>query len=287
MWSPTTSSSTASSSDNKQNIKKEEVEAVEVDDCKCSGGEQQQKNNSKYPQQTSTFGAQFTDSTEQKKEEIDLPGETSDSGFISGPQTTSSINIDFEEQQQQQAEVIGSVSVSGVGDIKKLNIPGSFSEPQLQKHHHHHQQHFKYQEKQQQQHNIDSGYLDVDSEQLQPKSQQQFDTDSGCIEEVGDMKFKHNVDAGLPEWFCNLSLQNSSNNANNNNLSRTNASNSAAGLNNLGASRPQQQQRLTQQKSFSSPSSYAAGQQTATVPTQITPANAWEKFYQQNDDGDT
>ncbi|XP_065355428.1 NF-kappa-B inhibitor cactus [Calliphora vicina] len=303
MWNPTPSSSTASSSDNKQNIK----EVVEVDDCKCSssGGieqldqqQQQHKNNSK--QQTSTFGGQLTGSTniqqqqqQHNREDLDeegddkkfsdLAGETIDSGFISGPQTSSSALLDTDNEEAGVAS----------GDIKKLNIPESLSEPHLQH--------------KTQQPNLDSGIIEeeYDDGECDLSGPQKNQTVSTANEPK--MILPHSVESGISEWFCNLSLQNNPNAANVNTTtsasnSRTNASVSVAGsgLNNLDA--PKQQPRLSQltksSSVSSSSSSYAAGstapqqyqqqqQQTATIPQQITPANAWEIYYQQNDDGDT
>ncbi|XP_023309043.2 NF-kappa-B inhibitor cactus [Lucilia cuprina] len=309
MWNPTPSSSTATSSDNKQNIK----EVVEVDDCKCSGVEQldqqhqqQQKTNSK--QQTSTtFGGQLTGSTniqqqqqrhnrddldveeegDDKRKFSDLAGETTDSGFISGPQTSSSALLDTDNEEAGVAR--------GGGDIKKLNIPESLSEPQQQQHPTHKTQ----------QPNLDSGIIEeeeydddvCDSVGQKQQQQQQKTTNEP------KMILPHSVESGISEWFCNLSLHNNPNAANNVNTpstasnSRTNA---VSGLNNLDApkqTRSAQQTKLSSSSVSSTSSSYAAGstaqqqyqqqQQTATIPQQITPANAWEKYYQQNDDGDT
>lgn len=263
MWNPTTSSATASSSDNKQSIK----EVVGVDDCKCSSIEQfEQQKQITNSKQTSTFGAQLTGSTQEEekgdnKKFLDLDEETIDSGIISGQ--ISSTNIDFEEHQE------GAVGVSS-GDIKKLNISGSLSE----------QQHHKLQEQHQYIPDFDSGCL-TELEDEHSKQSQQQQLDSSTV--FPPMLLKNNVDAGMSEWFCNLSLQNNPNNVNATTAaasnSRTNPSMSVAGpgLNNLDAPKQQQQQqpRSSQPKSSS------------TVPQQITAANAWEKFYQQNDDGDT
>lgn len=340
MWNPTpsaASSSSQSSSDNKPLTKE-----VEVDDCKCSGsssvGEQQQqiidqqlqqqigRNNSKH-QQTSTFGGQLTSSTtdnQQHKQQqqgdiptaiagagavsqdiegedsdnkkfLDTTEETTDSGFISGPQTSSSSNI-FPDTDKTTT---GATS-------KQLNITATAKDQQQQ------------QQKQQQYEipNFDSGCIEAEDEDIETEQSQSQQTPKDP-----QMLLKNNVDAGMSEWFCNLSLQNNpmggstttTQQQQQQQQQRTQQSMSVAGsgLNNLDApkTRPTQQQQQQQTNrptqlptSASLPTSYlqhAAGSsatsnmdvthqiQTGNVPQQITPANAWEHYYQQNDDGDT
>ncbi|TMW54839.1 hypothetical protein DOY81_000072 [Sarcophaga bullata] len=263
MWNPTPSSSTASSSDNKQNVR----EQAEVDDCKCSGGgiehlnqHQQQSNNSKH--KCILLDRQEVENYEKKLS--DLSGETIDSGFISGPQTSSSAY--FEEDNEGQ---------SGGGEIKILNIPES-TEHQLQ------------QKEQDHQLNLDSGIIEEDFEGDDCYLQEQNQSLVNSIKQPPNMLLPNSVESGISEWFCNLSLDNNPNAANINTLSsasnsRTNPSMTVAGtgLNNLGA--PKQQQTANKP----SASAGSTAQQTATISQQITLTNAWEKFYQQNDDGDT
>lgn len=120
-------------------------------------------------------------------------------------------------------------------------------------------------------------------------------TGTAASEEASQMILKHNVDAGMSEWFCNLSLQNTSTTQqqtpgqtggggafinNLNEAGRQIAINAAAAAatqsvqeNNSHQFRQQQQQQQA-----------AAGNSAIT---NLTSSNAWEQFYQQNDDGDT
>ncbi|KAM7354586.1 NF-kappa-B inhibitor cactus isoform 1-T2 [Cochliomyia hominivorax] len=278
MWNPTPSSSTASSSVNKQ---------IDIDDCKCSssGGveqsdQQQQKNNGK--KQTSTFGGQLTDPFsnnqqqpgDEHKKFADLAGETIDSGFISGPQTSSG-PLDTEDSSTAAR---GGTSSD---DLKKLNITKS-------------QSHHSRQQQKLQQSNLDSGIIEEEEEYddgecdlaggQEKKSTLAATTTTTSNE--GKMILPHSVESGISEWFCNLSLQSNPNVANNTNSSASNVHSIAgSGLNNLDA--PKQQQQINKQISSVSTAQQYQQQQTATIPQQITPANAWEKYYQQNDDGDT
>lgn len=269
MWNPTPSSSTASSSDNKQNIR----EQVEVDDCKCSGGgieqlnqQQQQSNNNKHKCILHEHQAEAED---YEKKLPDLSGETIDSGFISGPQTSSSAYFDNDNEGQ-----------SGGGETKILNIPESA-------------EHQPQQKEQYCQLNLDSGIIEEDFESDDCNLQEQNQSTVNSIEQTPKMLLPNSVESGISEWFCNLSLHNNPNAANINTLSsasnsHTNPSMTVAGtgLNNLGA--PKQQQ-ITNKSSVAAPSAPAGltAQQTASISQQITPTNAWEKFYQQDDDGDT
>lgn len=254
MWNPTPSSSTASSSDNKQNTR----EQVEVDDCKCSGGDieqlnqqQQQSNNSKHK---CILLERQGEGEDNDKKLSDLSEETIDSGFISGPQTSSSAY--FEQDNEGQ---------SGGGETKILNIPESTD--------HQPQQKEQYCEL-----NLDSGIIEEDFEGDDCNFQEQNQSSVKSKEQTPKMLLPNSVESGISEWFCNLSLHNNPNAANINT-----PSSAGTGLNNLGA--PKQQQ--TASKSTVSASAGSTAQQTATISQQITPTNAWEKFYQQDDDGDT
>lgn len=262
MWNPTPSLSKASSSDNKQNIR----EQVEIDDCKCSGGgieqlhQQQQINNSKHK---STLLDHQEETKDNDKKLLELSGETIDSGFISGPQTSSAAYLEADNEKGDSVAKTSETS-DGDGESKKLNIPESKDQP-------HNKEELN-------QPNLDSGIIEED-----------FEVDD--IEESQKMKLPNSVESGISEWFCNMSLNNNSNAANtlsSASNSRTNPSMTFAGtgLNNLGA--PKQPQ-IANKLSVSSPSSSAATtvQQIPSTPQHITPANAWEKYFQQNDDGDT
>ncbi|GBP98379.1 NF-kappa-B inhibitor cactus, partial [Eumeta japonica] len=119
MWNSTPTPSTISPSDNKQNIK----EVVDVRDCKCSEAEQldQPQNNSK--RKTLTFGGQLSCSSNTLRNESldkeavgnkrisEFADETIDSGFISGPQTSLSANLDADNKAAGMSR----------SKIKKLN----------------------------------------------------------------------------------------------------------------------------------------------------------------------
>ncbi|XP_075153793.1 NF-kappa-B inhibitor cactus [Haematobia irritans] len=317
MWQPTPSSS--SSSDNKNNSK--EV----ADDCKCdsSGGvtdqlqqplaSDLQRSNSKQ-QQTSTFGGQLTEgNTTNKQHQGDIPAtigeggekkflesttdEATDSGFISGPQTSSSINIIGSE------EAVG--AVGGSGDLQKFNIRPDSSHSLDQ----HKQQQYEIS-------NLDSGCIDEVEDENGTHSQQSSATTTTAPNEQ-QMLLKNNVDAGMSEWFCNLSLQNSpAGTSATNNTTSAPQQNRTNNLNNLDAPKTrstkqkpptspsttslptvyQQQQQQHYQHAAAGSSATTPQQQTpnaaptainSSVPSHITPSNAWEYYYQQNDDGDT
>ena len=268
MWNPTPSSSTASSSDNKQNIR----EQIEVDDCKCSGGgieqlNQQQKksNNSKHK---CILPERQGEAENYDNKLSDLSGETIDSGFISGPQTSSSAYFENDNEDK-----------SGGGETKLLNTPESTE----------HQQKEQYCDL-----NLDSGIIEEDFEGDDCNLQEQNQSSAHSIEQTPKMLLPNSVESGISEWFCNLSLHNNPNAANinttlssaSNSLTNPSMTIAGTGLNNLGA--PKQQQTINK-SSVSAPSASVGltAQQTATISQQITPTNAWEKFYQQDDDGDT
>lgn len=299
MWQPTPSTSSPSSSDNKNPV-------VDVDDCKCSGDsggniEQQQQlsldqaqqkslsspppgSNSKHQQgdiPATIFGSHHDLGADKKLLESISTEEATDSGFISGHHTTSSANIVSSSDSTSEGAIGGS-------ELKKSNIP---------------EQH----QKLQQQYdipNLDSGCIDEveDDEDDGHSATTQQSSSAVPTSSNEQMLLKNNVDAGMSEWFCNLSLQNNPTAASNS-TSSSNAS--AVGLNNLDAPKARNSPKPpTSPSTASLPTSYqqhaAAGpsanttqqyqyQQTSnsTIPPHITPANAWEHYYQQNDDGDT
>ncbi|XP_073827649.1 NF-kappa-B inhibitor cactus [Musca autumnalis] len=232
MWQPTPSTP-SSTSDQKNN----------ADDCKCSGDSQQATSLEHKP----TLSPADSGAEHNKKLLESTTEEATDSGFISGPQSSSAIH-----------------SSSSISEV----VPQKGGEQKLQ---------------QSETVNSDSGYIN-DNITSGPIS-------SATTNE--EMLLKYNVEAGMSERLCKLSLQNNSN------------------LNNLDAPRSSTQQ----QKPINTPSSaslpltstqYAAAagssqsssatttqqhqqntSSTSSVPPHITPANAWEYYYQQNDEGDT
>ncbi|XP_061393950.1 NF-kappa-B inhibitor cactus [Musca vetustissima] len=233
MWQPTpstpSSAAPSSTNDNKNN----------TDDCKCSGDDSQATS---LEHNKPTFGAVDNN----KKVLESTTEEATDSGFISGPQTTST----------------SSIRISSSSEVVEGAIGGGGSEQKVQ------------------QYETDSGYINEE-------------ISSGHIASAttsDQMLLKHNVETGMSERLGKLSLQGNSN------------------LNNLDAPKgftqlqPQQQQKANiTPSSVSVPSTsqqqqHAAGsstpqqqqqQNTTNIPAHITPANAWEYYYQQNDEGDT
>lgn len=91
------------------------------------------------------------------------------------------------------------------------------------------------------------------------------------------MLLKHKVDANISEWFCNLSLQTDQQQSSTADGSVLNNLNSRANNN--------QQQQQRNNKSTHQTTSQSSTQQQQQ-PTNLNPSNAWERFYQQNDEGD-
>ncbi|XP_058977199.1 NF-kappa-B inhibitor cactus-like isoform X2 [Musca domestica] len=223
MWQPTPSTpSSSSTSDNKNN----------ADDCKCSGDSQQTTSLEHKP----TLSPADLGVDNNKKLLESTTEEATDSGFISGPQSTAS------------------ASSSAAIHISSQVVEGAFG----------------------------------GAEQKVQQSKT-FNSDSGCIEEESSeqMLLKYNVETGMSERLCKLSLQN---NSNLNNLDAPKGFTQQQQKSNItpsSASVPSTSYQQHAPAGSSSSATTAPQQNTTNVPAHITPANAWEYYYQQNDEGDT
>uniref|UniRef100_A0A1B0G1K9 Uncharacterized protein n=1 Tax=Glossina morsitans morsitans TaxID=37546 RepID=A0A1B0G1K9_GLOMM len=320
MWSPTKATPTSSSSlssDNK-NIREE------VDDCRCSNIEtivdvdltitpqqqQQQQQIIKLNNKQQTFGSvgaqssyvgqqaggqqerKFVKSEEEEQEEESdckhfTESTATDSGFISGPQQidiSSSVNILNDHSTK--------IKKNSAGAVEQYNITTTALSRKAQK-----QQKEQEQKEEEEEENLifDSGCIAEveDSAEIEPKSVTTSNASTTTTTESASndsqMLIKHNVDAGMAEWFCNLSLQTDG--------TQTADNASRLGINNLNAlqrqrttAQQQQQQQQQQPQQQQQQQNLTTGNSiiTPTVPTiTMTPSSAWEQFYQQNDDGDT
>uniref|UniRef100_A0A1A9Z623 ANK_REP_REGION domain-containing protein n=1 Tax=Glossina pallidipes TaxID=7398 RepID=A0A1A9Z623_GLOPL len=308
MWSPTKATPTSSSSlssDNK-NIREE------VDDCRCSNIEtivdvdltitpqqqQQQQQIIKLNNKQQTFGSvgaqssyvgqqaggqqerKFVKSEEDEQEEESdckhFTESATDSGFISGPQ-----QIDISSSANILNDHSTKIKRNSAGAVEQYNITTTALSRKAQK------QQKEQEQKEEEDENLifDSGCIAEveDSAEIEPKSVTTSNASTTTTESASNdsqMLIKHNVDAGMAEWFCNLSLQTDG--------TQTADNTSRLGINNLNALQRQrttaQQQQQQQQQNLTTGNSII----TPTVPTiTMTPSSAWEQFYQQNDDGDT
>lgn len=172
-----------------------------------------------------------------KQKEFAVPNETSDSGFISGPQSSQifseEIVPDSEEQDKDQQE----------------------SAPQKE-----------------QPVVLDSGIIDEEEDQEeQEKEEEHQDTTTATAD---SMRLKHSADTGIPQWTVESHL-----------VSR------GEQLNNLGQSSSTQITGRSKVQSSTASTGNAnpsgSGATSSAPPSSINIMNAWEQFYQQNDDGDT
>uniref|UniRef100_A0A1B0BKW8 Uncharacterized protein n=2 Tax=Glossina TaxID=7393 RepID=A0A1B0BKW8_9MUSC len=315
MWSPTKATPTSSSSLSSDNKNKRE----EVDDCRCSNIEtkvdvdltitpqqqqQQQQIKINNKQQTlSSVGAQSSYVGQQaggqqerkfvKSEEVEQEEESdckhftesaTDSGFISGPQ-----QIDISSSANILNDHSTTIKRNSAGAIEQYNITTTALSRKAQK-----QQKEQEQEEVEENSIFDSGCIAEveDSVEIEPKSVTTSNASTTTTESASNdsqMLIKHNVDAGMAEWFCNLSLQTDG--------TQTADNASRLGINNLNALQRQRtttttttQQQQQQQPQQQQQQNVTTGNSiiTPTVPTiTMTPSSAWEQFYQQNDDGDT
>ncbi|XP_023175433.2 NF-kappa-B inhibitor cactus [Drosophila hydei] len=275
MWNQTTTAATS------ENNKAKET----VEDCSCAAGgvasaatavsvEQQQQRaaleaNSKQAAATTTssFGGKSSEQQQQqsseaainKHKEFAAQSETSDSGFISGPQSaqifSGEISDDETGQQEEKEKESEQDKRQDQGQEQKSDKLQTV---------------------------LDSGIIDELEEEEHEEEKEQTTTtnqrEAGVEQPASEqMRFKHNVDTGIPQWTVQSSLG-----MNNLNISAATNANSSAG-----------RRSAPQTTTTTSTVTNAAGNTAnATAPlsntsNNINIMNAWEQFYQQNDDGDT
>ncbi|KAH8263573.1 hypothetical protein KR044_010816 [Drosophila immigrans] len=254
MWNQ---KATAATSDN--NKEKATATTTTAQDCSCAAGdvsvastanpasvEQQptaiETNSKQITTTTSTaFGGR---NNEKKEKEFAAQSETTDSGFISGPQSTQIFSEEIldsdneEETQNKQASDSdkGPKSEQQLGKDKKQTATPTVS---------------------------DSGFLteeiEVSGEQLTEQEQEQ--------EQEAEMRLKFNVDKGIKQWTVQSSLA-SDEPINNLNSATTTANNPPNNTTTTGRNKN-------------------AAQTTTNAGPSSNIMNAWEQFFQQNDEGDT
>ncbi|XP_017019220.1 NF-kappa-B inhibitor cactus [Drosophila kikkawai] len=177
MWNPTTAAEAAAT-------KATATSDSSQEDCSCSSSaasvEQRPPNaasssDSSGKNAKSTFGGKAQEeeaaaAINQKHKEFALQSETSDSGFISGPQSSQIFSEEIipETEEQQQPEP-------------------KDQEPQQK-------------QKQQQSVVLDSGIIDEDEEEVEEEEPTQEDKSSN------QMRLKHSTDAGIPQWTVQSNL---------------------------------------------------------------------------------
>ncbi|EDW75652.1 uncharacterized protein Dwil_GK23715 [Drosophila willistoni] len=263
MWNQTADAKATSDNKQEEAAAAAPPAAAAATDCSCAAAATSSSgrssveqygtviHNSKTPNLT-PFGGNDGDAISKQQKESLAQSETSDSGFISGPQSsqifseeiiieqdikTSSTNEAEEkstnkQQQQQQKEICSIALDSGLIDEEVDEFSGEEEEQKDDN------------EKK------SSSVVQSPSEEA-PKQQEPASTSSE------QMRFKHNVDFGIPQWTV-----------------QSNLASSGDVLNNLSS----------KQTPAAAP---ATGNGNATNSNSINIMNAWEQFYQQNDDGDT
>ncbi|KAI8042968.1 NF-kappa-B inhibitor cactus [Drosophila gunungcola] len=228
MWSPTKAEEAA-------------TKATATSDCSCSAASVEQRaspnaaNPSPSLSPSGKFGGKTQDQTAaiNKQKEFAVPNETSDSGFISGPQSSQifSEEITPESEEQQDLE-----------DKDQKD-----SEPQKTQHV-----------------ILDSGIIDEEDDQEQDKEEHQDTTTAD------PMRLKNRTDTGISQWTV-----------------ESNLAGRGEQLNNLGQSSKVQSSTVTNTATTKNPNPTGSGATSSAPPSSISIMNAWEQFYQQNDDGDT
>ncbi|KAH8241049.1 hypothetical protein KR026_010947 [Drosophila bipectinata] len=235
MWNPknaeaAASTATATTSDSSQ------------EDCSCASSVEQRPPNPQSPSDSngknakSTFGGKTTEDQPSaaigKQKELFAQSETSDSGFISGPQSSQIFSEEIIPETDQQPKEPQETKDS---ESNKKEQP-----PVV----------------------LDSGVIDEEEEDQAPTSADQ-------------MQLKNNADTGIPQWTV-----------------QSNLAGRGEQLNNLGQSTQSQGSGTTlgRSKPISStvtPTTNPSAGATSAPLSSINIMNAWEQFYQQNDDGDT
>ncbi|XP_016943395.3 NF-kappa-B inhibitor cactus [Drosophila suzukii] len=228
------------------------TKAKATSDCSCSAASVEQRapanaaNPSPSLPTSGKFGGKTQDQTAaaiNKQKEFCVPNETSDSGFISGPQSSQifseEIGPDSEEQKDQQKD-----PKQDQEDPRKV-------QPVV----------------------LDSGIIDEEEDQEEEQDNKEEEEEHQDTS-ADPMRLKHSADTGIPQWTVESHL-----------VSR------GEQLNNLGQSSTQISGRSKVQSSTASTTANqnpsGPGATSSAPPSSINNLNAWEQFYQQNDDGDT
>ncbi|XP_017082287.2 NF-kappa-B inhibitor cactus [Drosophila eugracilis] len=221
------------------------TKATATSDCSCSAASVEQRappntaNPSSSQPTSGKFGGKTQDQTAaiNKQKEFAVPNETSDSGFISGPQSSQifSEEITSESEEQQDKD-----QKQNREDTKKI-------QPVV----------------------LDSGIIDEEEDQDQEQDKEEEHHQDTTAD---SMRLKHSTDTGIPQWTVESHL-----------VSR------GEQLNNLGQSSSQISGSKVQSSTASTtnPNPSGTGATSSAPPSSINIMNAWEQFYQQNDDGDT
>ncbi|KAH8325574.1 hypothetical protein KR067_001812 [Drosophila pandora] len=244
MWNPknaeaAASTATATTSDSSQ------------EDCSCASSVEQRPPNPQSPSDSnngknakSTFGGKKTEDQPSaaigKQKELFAQSETSDSGFISGAQSSQIFSGEIIPDTDQQPKEPRDQEAKDPESNKKEQPPVV----------------------------LDSGIIDEEEEE-----------DDQAPSSAEQMQLKNNADTGIPQWTV-----------------QSNLASRGEQLNNLGQSTQSQGSSgttLCRSKAHSStvvtPTTNApsTGGATSAPLSSINIMNAWEQFYQQNDDGDT
>ncbi|XP_060644756.1 NF-kappa-B inhibitor cactus isoform X1 [Drosophila nasuta] len=263
MWNQ---KATAATSDNNKEKAPTTTTTTAADDCSCAADgvsvastanpasvEQQPKvpatieNNSKQitattTNTTSSFGGRSNESSSSEKKELAAQSETTDSGFISGPQSTQIFSEEIFEDNDEE-------SSSDKGQQK----PEQQQQQQLGK------------DKKPATATVsDSGFL---TEEIEVSGEQQTEQEQ---EQETEMRLKYNVDKGTKQWTVQSSLA-SDEPINNLNSATTTANNPPSSNNTTTTGRNKNAAQTTTN----------VGLNNSNI------MNAWEQFFQQNDDGDT
>ncbi|XP_017056506.1 NF-kappa-B inhibitor cactus [Drosophila ficusphila] len=233
MWSPTKAAEAA-------------TKATATSDCSCSAASVEERGPANIANPSSTsgkFGGKTEDQTAaiSKQKEFAVPNETSDSGFISGPQSSQIFSEEITpESEEQDQDSKDKEQVQKESELQN-------AQPVV----------------------LDSGIIDEEEDQEPEQDQEKQQQDSTADQ----MRLKNSTDTGIPQWTV-----------------QSNLANRGEQLNNLGQSSPQTSNRSKLQSSTANtiiPNSSGSGAATSAPPSSISIMNAWEQFYQQNDDGDT
>ncbi|XP_016981065.1 NF-kappa-B inhibitor cactus [Drosophila rhopaloa] len=226
MWSPTKAAEAA-------------TKATATSDCSCSAASVEQRappnaaNPSPLPPTSGKFGGKTQDQTAaiNKQKEFAVPNETSDSGFISGPQSSQIFSEEITDESEEQQDL--------EDKNQKVSEPHK-TQPVV----------------------LDSGIIDEEDDQQQDKEEHQD------ITTADSMRLKNSADTGIPQWTV-----------------ESNLASRGEQLNNLGQSSKVQSSTATANTKNPNPTGSGA---TSSAPlSSISIINAWEQFFQQNDDGDT
>ncbi|XP_017151772.1 NF-kappa-B inhibitor cactus [Drosophila miranda] len=264
MWNQTTeaaqATAAAATSDNSK-------EVASAEECGCAANS---FDNSKHPK--SSFGGKINEKTEQrgdndddnainKQKEFAAQSETSDSGFISGPQSS----------QIFSEEIISEHDTATDTESKPKTAPAFESSQKTSQ---------APDQKQIASVVLDSGIIDeVETEEEDNDEQEQQNPTSsqaGIKQQPAateQMRLKHNTDAGIPQWTV-----------------QSNLAGRGEVLNNLGTSTSisgRSKAISSDNKPTNAAASASASGSANLNNSSINIINAWEQFYQQNDDGDT